>query len=92
MILEERGGQGPTLYLTGNFPIPAMRIKEVKVLPFADVLVIQPIAEKLPGGTNSDSRPRFETKIPLKQLPKGRFLLHVRSMNGKALNRIEEIN
>jgi len=91
LILEERGGAGPTLYLTGNFPNGSMRIKDVKVLAYSDVLVVQPIVEKVNGEVDGDARPRFEKKVPLKALPKGKFLLHVRSMNGKALNTVEEI-
>ncbi len=91
MILEERGGAGPTLYLAGNFPNGSMRMKEVKILSYPDVLVVQPIMEKVEGTLEASSRPRFEKKIPLKHLPKGKFLLHVRSMNGRALNIVEEM-
>ncbi len=93
MILEERGGAGPALYLTGNFPNANMQIKEVKVSAYPDVLVVQPIAERMSAADAVDSkeRPRFEKKVLLKNLPKGKFLLHVRSMNGKALNIVEEI-
>ncbi len=94
LILEERGGAGPALYLTGNYPSKAVKIREVRVLNYADVIVVQPIMEYATDTVESrdaGERPRFEIKQPLKNLPKGAFLLHVRSMNGKALNIVEEI-
>ncbi len=95
MILEERGGKGPTLYLTGNFPSKRMKIKEVRVLNYHDVVVVQPIVEVSKSADAEDAllaaRPRFEFKQALTNLPKGNFLLHVRSMNGKAVNKMEEL-
>lgn len=94
MILDERGGTGPTLYLTGNFPWPTMRMKEVRVQVYDDVVVVQPIAEITVEKLDAQgmARPRFEVKKPIKNLPKGQFLLHVRSMNGKAVNHLEELS
>lgn len=93
MILEERGGKGPTLYMTGNFPSRRMQVKEIRVQRFNDVVVVQPIVQ-IGANANEEranAHPRFEVKKALTDLPKGNFLLHVRSMNGKAVNKMEEL-
>ena len=94
MVLEERGGKGPTLYLTGNFPSNRMQIKEVRVQRYNDVVVVQPIMQIVAsaGEGRAAAHPRFEVKQSLSNLPRGNFLLHVRSMNGKAVNKMEELD
>ncbi len=96
IILRDLTSPDPVLHMTGNLPSKSIRIKEIRVTPYADVVVVQPITESIPGLqpiweliAEVAPRPRFEVKKALKNLPKGVFLLHIRTMNGKAINQLQ---
>ncbi len=87
---------GPVLYLTGNLPSPSVRIKEIKVSMSGDVMVVLPIVEPVPGFkplwdklSALSTRPYFQIRKPLNHVPSGTFLLHVRALDGKGLNQLQ---
>ena len=74
------------IVLQGSFTDSCMHIKDVLVDYQARVIVVQPIAEQRKGESCREGDFPFTHKVPLeRQLPKP-YLLHVRSMNGNALN------
>lgn len=95
-ILKENGAS--VLHMVGNLPSKSIRIKEIKVSPFPDVVVVQPIVEAVPGlqpiwelVSEFAPRPHFHVKKALTDLPKGVYLLHIRTMNGKAINQLQNM-
>jgi hypothetical protein len=79
------------VFLVGNFPVSCMKIKEVKANVQGKVLVVQPIAEIDSSVPCVEGSYTFETSKDLGAVPGGRYLLHVRSMNGKAVNNLVDI-
>ena len=77
--------------LTGDFPSSCMRLKEVRHIVQPDVLVIQPIAEIDPKVKCAHGKFHFETTLEIGEMKSGRYLLHVRSMNGKAINSLVDV-
>jgi hypothetical protein len=91
-----REATGPVLYLTGNLPSHSVRIKEIVVNTYEDSIVVQPVVEPVPPMDplwkklgSLTAHPRFQIRKPLKELPKGTFLLHVRAQNGKGISQLE---
>jgi len=85
------------LVLFGTFTNRCMRLKDVKINYYEDVLVVQPIAEtfKDPEVECEGGLFRFKKEVPLKEEASDNFLLHVRAMNGQAINKLislDEIN
>ncbi len=79
------------VHLIGEFPLSCMRMKEVKLDVQPNVLVVQPIAEldlSRPCLAGSFS---YESQTEVGDMQPGRYLLHVRSMNGKATNTLFDI-
>ncbi len=77
--------------IAGSFPSSCMMMDEVKVTIEPKVIVIQPIAkieERL--GCTDGSFP-FQQKTKIEGIPSGRYLLHVRSMNAKAINSLVDV-
>lgn len=80
------------LMLSGAFTDRCTKLKEVKVHYYTDVIVVQPIAERVIE--ERDCEPtmiRFQYPVEMQSGLKGNFLLHVRSMNGQAINQIVEL-
>jgi hypothetical protein len=84
---------GKTLVrVTGSFTDSCMRLSDVLITEEPRVLVVQPIATR-------DARPDctagnypFDRTVEVAGNRKGRFLLHVRSLNGKAFNHLVDLN
>jgi hypothetical protein len=79
-----------TAQLDGRFTNSCMKIKEVNVINSGKTLEVLPKMEMAqnPGGCSTDEVP-FSWKVDLPQsLTQGRHLLHVRSLNGKAVNQM----
>lgn len=79
------------IYLTGDFPSDCWSIDHVQVTLQPKVIVLQPIVK-------IDTRPNcVEGKFPFNQVvtqdlvPQGRYLIHVRSLNGKAVNTLVDV-
>ena len=82
-------GANATLTLEGDFTDRCMKLKEVLVHYYRDVIVVQPVAEMLgtPSGCGHELV-KFQWEGPLEPGLHGTQLLHVRTMNGQAINRI----
>jgi hypothetical protein len=79
------------VYLTGNFPLSCMKLKEVRNHVQSDVFVLQPIVEIDTSKPCVEGEYPFKTAVNAGFLNKGRYLLHVRSMNGKAINNLIDV-
>ncbi len=83
--------QSGGLSLMGDFPTSCMKLKEVKAQVQSDVLVIQPIVEIDSSIPCVEGKYHFETVTDVSDVKPGRYLLHVRSMNGKAVNSLVDV-
>lgn len=89
-FFKDRGGSSEVT-IAGNFPSSCMMIDEVKVTIEPKVIVIQPIAKiEKRLGCRDGSYP-FQQKTKIEGIPAGRYLLHVRSMNAKAINSLVDV-
>lgn len=88
-FLESKGDSNE-LIVTGEFPSSCMRIQAMKVESRNDVIVVQPIAELVRDNDCALGYYPFREVLPM-ALPKGRYLLHIRSMNAKAINSLVEM-
>lgn len=75
-----------SITLQGTFVDRCTRYKETKVHYYQDVIVVQPIAERLPARLCTEEPKRFQLSVPLKADLKGSYLIHVRAMSGEAIN------
>lgn len=79
-----------------HFKDRCSRLGRVEVNYYDDVIVVRPIVAPLYanwGTARCTPAPEdFVFSVPVKEGVKGTYLLHVRSMNGQALNRMVEIN
>lgn len=91
-VIEYDQTQKPSLVLTGKFPNPCMKIGEVRMHYYEDVIVVQPIAE-YSGGPETCLKEiiPFTHTVPLKEGISGAFLLHVRAIDGQAINKVVEV-
>lgn len=79
--------------LEGRFTNTCLRIKEVRALPLhRKTFVLLPIAEMTerdPDGNRCKFKMiSFNEKVELPPVVGGRYLIHVRTMNGQALNEV----
>lgn len=88
--LHQKNGK-KTVYLTGQFPISCMKLQEVKAEISNDVIVLQPIVEMGEYTKCTHGKFPFEAAVDVSSATKGRYLIHVRSMNGKAINSLVDI-
>jgi len=79
------------LHLTGNFTLSCATMMDVKVSLQDKVLVVQPISQLKRETCEGGSYP-FHEKVELPSGVQGRTLIHVRSLNGKALNVLSNLN
>lgn len=77
-----------TLTLIGEFSDRCTELKEVRVHYYPEVIVVQPIARRTEIGPCEAMRNRFLKTVPLDPALRGTYLLHVRSMNGQAINKV----
>jgi hypothetical protein len=77
--------------LSGIFPSRCMKLKEVRTQVQSDVLVILPIVEIDRSIPCTPVRHHFDTVANVGYMKPGRYLLHVRSMNGKAINNLVDV-
>jgi hypothetical protein len=76
--------------VSGMFPQTCYKMREVVVRVQPNVLVVQPIAEKTDEACDERLQPYSET-VEVKNVTEGRYLLHVRSLNGKAINNLIDV-
>ena len=72
--------------LSGEFSSDCMTLDYEKITIEPDVIVIQPIAKMETRASCQSGKFPFSKTIPLPSLKAGRYLLHVRSTGGNALN------
>jgi hypothetical protein len=77
--------------LTGFFPSTCMSMQEVKVDVQSDVIVVQPIAQMAQRADCKAAHVPFEQLINVDIQKPGKYLLHVRSMNGNAVNQMVDV-
>ncbi|MFZ9595139.1 MAG: hypothetical protein ACO3A2_03585 [Bdellovibrionia bacterium] len=65
---------------------------EVKILNQGDVLVLMPTISVVPGVMCIQVLKPFEKTIQLGKLKSGIHLIHTRSMNGKAINKVVQVS
>lgn len=80
-----------TIQLAGDFSLSCMKMKDVKIDIQKGIVVVQPIAkiDKSVPCTAGDFP--FEKVIQVGPLAAGRYLMHVRSLNGQSLNTLINI-
>lgn len=76
--------------LQGTFTDRCTKLKEVRVLYQPVVIVVQPIATRV-GGRCGLELSRFQYCQPLNSSLTGTFLIHVRVMNGQAINKLVDL-
>ncbi|MEQ1663975.1 MAG: hypothetical protein ABL927_01210 [Bdellovibrionales bacterium] len=85
-------GSDRVIILQGEFPGDCWRLKEKKVIQDGkNVLVVLPIIEKFRNDKCNDVRIPFISTAALPTVNAGRFLLHVRSLNGAAINKLVDL-
>lgn len=90
-VQEDASGK-KALCLNGTYSDRCTKLKEVKLNYTSDVIIVQPVAEHL--GEERDCAGAATRFSHCEALPSGligEFLLHVRSMNGQAINKIVDL-
>ena len=76
-------------YVKGRFTSTCVRLKEVKLINSGKTLEVLPIMEEMGQGSSCQKiETPFEQHFVLPELPVGRYLLHVRSLNGQSINEV----
>jgi len=78
--------------LTGEFTSDCMKLDRVLTHVEQKVIVVQPIATMQERGNCKTGKFPFSTVVSIDNVPKGRYLIHVRSMNAKAVNTLVDVN
>lgn len=82
-----------TLVLLVSFFDRCTRLKDVMIHTYPEVIVAQPIAERLEEGERCiPEKNRFTKMVELDPSLKGLYLLHVRSVNGQSINKLVDVN
>lgn len=84
-------GSSSEVTLSGDFLTDCMNLKEVKVTIEPKAIVLQPIVQLEERPTCKEGRFPFSKVVKIENITSGRYLLHVRSMNGKAINSLVEV-
>ncbi len=85
-----QAGSRTNLFLNGTFPNECMTMQDVKISTTDDAIMVQPIAVMAQGACTGGPM-SFTKLVKLPALKAGRYLLHVRSVNGNAINSLVEI-
>lgn len=80
-----------TLTVTGEFTNDCMTLVDVVTHVQSNVITVQPIAEKSDSTTCNEGKFSFKRETNLGQIQDGRYLIHVRSLNGQAVNTLVNI-
>lgn len=79
------------LRVSGEFSNTCLQMREIIVRVQDKVLVVQPITEELDGTCETKSVP-YRELVEVKGVNPGRYLIHVRSLNGKAINNLIDVD
>lgn len=88
---ENRDGK-TLVRVTGSFTDSCMRLSQVIVTEEPRVLVVQPVATRETRADCAAGNYPFDRTVEVAGSRQGRFLLHVRSLNGKAFNHLVDFN
>lgn len=88
---ESKNGK-KTLKITGEFTNSCLKLVDVVANLQPKVVVIQPISEMDESATCQTGKFVFEKIIELPKMTEGRYLIHVRSSNGKSINNLVDID
>jgi hypothetical protein len=80
-----------TLVLKGAFSDRCTLFEDVRINYTQDVIVVQPIVKHIAVRGCGAVKTRFVKTVELKQDLKGTYLLHVRSMDGQAINKMVDL-
>jgi hypothetical protein len=78
------GGAAVPAVFSGTLPSDCMELGAVDVRRTGDVFVVLPTLRVLEGKACENRPVTFERRVDLGPLPKGRYMIHVRSANGEA--------
>lgn len=84
-------GTASKIALSGEFTSDCMKLDRVLTHVEEKVLVIQPIVKMEEGRACQTGHFPFNTVVSIDNVPQGRYLLHVRSMNAKAVNNLVDV-
>lgn len=86
-LLKQEGKD--VLVLKGFMPLDCLTIDAVDVQIYSDSAVVRPRMSRLEGVSCRKGNFPFTKNVPVTQaLPRGVFLLHVRSMGGRSINKM----
>lgn len=77
--------------LSGTFTNSCMDLEEIRVDVQPKVIVLQPIARMMEGENCVEGQFPFEENAVLPEMPAGRYLLHVRSLNARSVNNLVDV-
>ena len=80
-----------TLSILGAFSDRCTVFEDIKVNYTEDVIVVQPIVKHIAVRGCAQEKTRFVKTVQLKDGLTGMYLLHVRSMNGQAINKMVDL-
>lgn len=86
--VESKDGQ-TQLHIQGKFTKSCMKLIDVNVEVQSNVLVVRPISEE-DESPCEDGEFAFERSVAFKA-PKGRYLLHVRTLNANSINKLVDV-
>jgi hypothetical protein len=89
-FLRQQNGQGE-VFLTGSFSSSCMHMDQIKVSVQEKAIVVQPIAKMEARDGCLRGKFPFSKMVKVDGLTKGRYLLHVRSMNARAINNLVDL-
>jgi hypothetical protein len=82
---------GRTIILTGEFSNSCMTLTSVKVDIQPEVIVLQPISDMANRANCTAGQFPFSKTVDINAAKPGRYLLHVRSLNGNAVNSLIDV-
>lgn len=88
-LVVERNSDGRWVaQISGRLPSSCLSLKETRVLDQGHVLVLLPILEQSDVDCATEDRPWSESVLLPELAEAGQYLVHVRSMSGKAVNTV----
>lgn len=89
-FFKQKAGKSE-IALTGEFPNSCMKLRRVSLEIEPKVIVVLPIAEMEDREDCQNGKFPFSKVVEVKNAKAGRYLLHVRSMNAKAINTLVDV-
>lgn len=83
---------GAKVTLTGAFSNSCWKFDRIEVDVQGNVIVVQPISYMEEGVACKQQVVPFKKEVEISNINKGRYLLHIRSTNAKAVNSLVDVN